>query len=150
MSRVSTLVLNTTFVAIQGRALGIEGPSGSGKSSLALALIDRGAMLIGDDGARLTQDNGRLIVHPSPETEGLLEVRGVGLVEMPVAPPTPLALILSIEPETVRLPEKAHTRTILSSEIPVLPFTPGNIAPAQRAGHALAKFGLNQPTDSGT
>ncbi|HQA17982.1 MAG TPA: serine kinase, partial [Novosphingobium sp.] len=45
-----SLVHQATCVAIKGRALLIEGPPGSGKSSMALALIDRGAALIGDDG----------------------------------------------------------------------------------------------------
>ena len=142
MSEASILVFNTTFVAIKGRALGIEGPPGSGKSSLALALIDRGAVLIGDDGARLVRDGARVVAHPPKETHGLIEVRGVGLVEMPVASPAALSLILTLTNESERLPAEADRRTILGCEIPALPFTPGTIAPAQRVELALAKFGL--------
>ena len=54
-----------TCVAIEGRGLMIEGSPGSGKSSLALALIDRGAMLIGDDGVLLEPRGDRL--HASPD-----------------------------------------------------------------------------------
>ena len=49
-----TVLANVTAVAIGGRALLIDGPPGSGKSSLALALIDRGALLIGDDAVHLS------------------------------------------------------------------------------------------------
>ena len=53
----------------------IMGLSGSGKSSLALALIDRGAELIGDDGVTLSLDGGQLLATPAPATAGLIEVR---------------------------------------------------------------------------
>ncbi len=43
MSGNGSLVMQASAVAIAGRALLIEGPPGSGKSALALALIDRGA-----------------------------------------------------------------------------------------------------------
>ncbi|MEC7623469.1 MAG: serine kinase, partial [Pseudomonadota bacterium] len=48
-----TVLANVTGVAIGGRVLLIEGPPGAGKSSLALALIDRGATLVGDDAVTL-------------------------------------------------------------------------------------------------
>ena len=55
-------------VAIGGCGLLIEGAPGSGKSSLALALIDRGAALIGDDGVALSLRGGRLWAAPPPNT----------------------------------------------------------------------------------
>ena len=64
-----------TCVAIDGRAVLIEGHPGTGKSSLALALIDRGAVLVGDDGVTLDRADTRLLASPVPETVGLLEVR---------------------------------------------------------------------------
>ena len=70
-------------VAIGGRAVLIEGPPGSGKSSLALALIDRGAVLVGDDGVALAARDGRLFASPPPNIAGLLEVRNVGLLRFP-------------------------------------------------------------------
>ena len=141
---MTTIVLQASAVVIGGRALLIEGPPGSGKSSLALALIDRGAELIGDDAVTLTLSEGRLIASPPPNIAGLLEVRGVGLVSLPIAPPAPVALILSLGgPVPERLPETPlPRRTINGVAIPVLPFDPGTIAPAPRAEWALAMHGL--------
>ncbi|MEM6475264.1 MAG: HPr kinase/phosphatase C-terminal domain-containing protein [Pseudomonadota bacterium] len=142
MSEPETLLYQASVVAIEGRALALEGPPGSGKSSLALALIGRGAALIGDDGVALHRDGDRVIAAPPPNTNGLLEIRGVGLVTMPVAPPTPLALVLKLGMAGERLPDSLGTRALLGCNIPVLPFEPGNIAPAQRAHHALRLHGI--------
>ena len=136
------MILSASVVAIGGRALAIEGEPGSGKSSLALALIDRGAQLIGDDAVRLERAQDRLIASPPPNIEGLIELRGIGLVELPLAPPTPLALILTLADESERLPKAAVARTILDLPIPTLTFVPGTIAPAVRAEWALGRHGL--------
>jgi hypothetical protein len=141
---VNEVVLQASAVAIEGRALLIEGEPGSGKSSLALALIDRGAGLIGDDAVALSVNGARLIAVPPPNIAGLLEVRGVGLVTMPCAPPAPVALILTLggEPPT-RLPETPlATRLVEGITIPVLAFDPGLLAPALRAEWALRMHGL--------
>jgi ABC-type transport system involved in cytochrome bd biosynthesis fused ATPase/permease subunit len=64
---VMTLLRQLTCVAIGGRAVLIDGSSGSGKSSLALALIDRGAALVGDDGVALRVESGVLLAsRPRP------------------------------------------------------------------------------------
>ncbi|MFM7349189.1 MAG: HPr kinase/phosphorylase [Erythrobacter sp.] len=141
-------VMQAGAVAIGGRALLIEGPPGSGKSSLALALIGRGALLIGDDAVTLTVESGpgseRLIAAPPPNIAGLLEVRGVGIARLPIAPAAAVALILSLggtAPE--RLPETPlPTRAIAGIAVPVLAFDPGAIAPAERAEWALRMHGL--------
>lgn len=144
MSAEAPLVHQASAVVIGGRALLIEGPPGSGKSSLALALIDRGAGLIGDDAVTLFQKGEMLIAAPPPNIAGLLEVRGIGLVHLPVAAPAPVALVLELAgavPE--RLPETPlPCRTIAGVAVPVLRFDPGTFAPAQRAEWALALHGL--------
>lgn len=141
---MSALVLQAGAVAIGTRALLIEGPPGSGKSSLALALIERGAGLIGDDAVTLTACEGQLIASPPPNIAGLLEVRGVGLARLEVAPPAPVALILALggaAPE--RLPETPlPERVIAGIAVPVLAFDPGPTAPAARAEWALRMHGL--------
>ena len=142
MSDARELLFNVSAVAIRNRALILEGPPGSGKSSLALALIDRGAQLIGDDGVRLERVGTQIVAHPPPHTAGMLEIRGVGLVEIAPAAPTALALILSLANDCERLPETANTRTHLGIDIPALPFVPGAMAAAPRAEWALTKFGL--------
>ncbi|MFM7377114.1 MAG: HPr kinase/phosphorylase [Erythrobacter sp.] len=141
---MSALVLQASAVVIGARALLIEGPPGSGKSSLALALIERGAGLIGDDAVTLTPSEGRLIASAPPNIAGLLEVRGVGLARLDVAPPAPAALILALGgPPPARLPETPlPMREIAGVALPVLAFDPGPIAPAARAEWALRLRGL--------
>ncbi|MFO6445665.1 HPr kinase/phosphorylase [Erythrobacter sp. NE805] len=138
------LVFPASAVALDGRALLIEGPPGSGKSSLALALIEAGAGLIGDDAVTLTPAKGALVASPPPNIGGLLEVRGVGLVSLPLAPPAPVALLLTLGgPSPERLPElPIPTRRIAGIAVPVLGFEPGTIAPAARAVWALRCHGL--------
>jgi HPr kinase/phosphorylase len=135
--------MQASAVAIAGRALLIEGPPGSGKSSLALALIDRGAGLIGDDAVTLTASGGLLIASPPPNIAGLLEVRGVGIATLPLASPAPTALILTLGgPRPARLPEAPlPTREIAGVSIPVLAFDPGHLAHAARAEWALRMHG---------
>lgn len=144
MSKGGAIVHQASAVVIAGRALLIEGPPGSGKSSLALALIDRGAGLIGDDAVTLFEQDGRLIAAPPPNIAGLLEVRGVGLLRLPVAEAAPVALVLELGgPPGERLPvSPLNCRTTAGVAVPVLAFDPGLIAPAQRAEAALALHGI--------
>jgi len=143
VSGTQPLVMQASAVAIRGRALLIEGPPGSGKSSLAFALIDRGAGLIGDDAVTLSAQDGLLIAAPPPNIAGLLEVRGIGLARLDLAPPAPVALILTLGgPAPERLPETPlPVRVIAGVAIPVLAFDPGTIAPALRAEWTLRLHG---------
>jgi len=135
-------IFPASAVAIGDVALAIEGPPGSGKSSLALVLIDRGAQLIGDDGVMLTRTDDRLIATPPPNIEGLLELRGIGLFNFPLAKPCPLGLILSLGVGGERLPDIVPRREVLGINVPCLSFYPNTLAPAVRAEMALAKHGL--------
>lgn len=128
-------------VAMAGRAVLIEGEPGSGKSSLALALIDRGAVLIGDDGLILQRRGETLLAAPPPHIVGLLEVRNVGLVRFPVAS-APVALILRLDPAAPRFPEQVPRRDTLGVAVPIISFRPGDAVQALRAEHALRMHGL--------
>lgn len=139
----SPTLIQASAVAIDGRALIIEGEPGSGKSSLALALIDRGATLIGDDGIEVRRDGDCVLACPPPNIAGLIEIRNVGLVEFEIAPPTPIALILTLSNVAERLPGSAPPRETLGLAIPQLAFMPGSIAPAPRAEWALRQHGLS-------
>ena len=131
-----------TCVAIDGCAVLIEGPPGAGKSSLALALIDRGAVLIGDDGVLLTVRGGRVHAHPHPNTIGLLEVRNVGLVGMPTVGNVPVALVLRLDREAERFVESPAAVVLAGCELPLLRLWPDSPVLALRAELALAQFGL--------
>ena len=74
--------VHASTVAIDGRAVLISGPSGSGKSDLALRLLDRGFTLVSDDQTIVRADGDRLIASAPPTIAGKLEVRGIGIVDM--------------------------------------------------------------------
>lgn len=130
-----------TCVAIGGRAMLFEGAPGIGKSSLALALIDRGAVLVGDDGVRLSVRDGALWASPPPNTAGLIEVRNVGLCEMPTCE-APVALLLRLISPAPRYIEQARTVAIQGCAIPALDFDPAISAAAVRAELALARHAI--------
>ncbi|MCE0505737.1 serine kinase [Roseivivax sp. GX 12232] len=98
-------VVHGSAVAFDGRACLILGPSGSGKSALALELLALGAGLIADDRVILRRDGHALRAEAPAAIAGLIEARGVGLLNAPAAPPAALALVVDLgTPETDRLP----------------------------------------------
>lgn len=129
-------------VSIKGRGLLIEGPSGSGKSSLALALIDRGAKLVGDDGVMFEIRDGRLWAAPAPHISGLLEVRNVGLIEMPCEA-APVCLIIALDPHAPRHVETAEEAERVSCVLPMIRLWPDSPVLALRAEFALAQYGTD-------
>lgn len=131
-----------TCVAIAGRAVLIEGPPGVGKSSLALALIDRGAVLVGDDGVTLERGGARLLASPVRETAGLLEVRGLGLITMPVVAAVPVALVIELGSEAPRFIEAAAVATRADVPVPHVRLWPDSPVLALRAELALREYGL--------
>jgi len=91
-------------------ALLLRGPPGVGKSDLALRLIDDGAMLVADDQVEVSQRDDILIATPAPNIGGLLEVRGVGVVNLPTVPEARLIGVIDLGPGDVeRLPEDQRT-----------------------------------------
>lgn len=144
MSAGTAVVANVTVVALGGRGILIEGPPGSGKSSLALALIDRGAMLVGDDGVTLDKEEAALIASPPPNIAGKIEIRGVGIAEMTTTS-APLALVLALDPDAPRYPLDPEKREYLGAALPCLRFAPGDALQAIRAEYALEIHGLAFP-----
>lgn len=128
-------------VAIGGRGLLIEGPPGSGKSSLALALIDRGAVLVGDDGVLLRAEGGRLLAGPPPAIDGLIEIRNVGIVRMEPARDVPVALAIRLDPDAPRYLETAEETRLLGIALPLVRLWPDTPALALRAHWALKIHG---------
>lgn len=129
-------------VAIKGRAVLIEGPPGSGKSSLALALIDRGAVLIGDDGVSLTTRGGRLCASPAPNIGGLLEVRNLGLLQFSTLNDVPVALVLRLDAAAERFIDAPELATRGGTELPLVRLWPDGATLALKAELALKRYGL--------
>lgn len=134
--------IQLTCVAIGGRGLLIDGASGSGKSSLALALIDRGAVLVGDDGVVIARKGEQLMASPHPNTKGKLEVRNLGIVDFPVSPPVPAALLIRLSSDAPRYLERAELIEIEGARLPRIRLWPDSPVLALRAELALARYGL--------
>ncbi len=131
-----------TAVAISGRALLIDGKPGSGKSSLALALIDRGAALIGDDGVVLEAQGGSLIVRPNPNTRGLIEVRNLGILPLPVCSQAAAALVIRLAPDAPRFIQEPERIALLDVTLPLIRFDEAGPNLALKAELALDRFGI--------
>ncbi|MET0370189.1 MAG: HPr kinase/phosphatase C-terminal domain-containing protein [Sphingobium sp.] len=132
-----------TCVAIGGRGLLIEGPPGSGKSSLALALIDRGAALVGDDGVLLESVGHHLIARPHPNTRGLIEVRNIGVLTMAASTGAPLALVVLLDNAAPRFIETAETVIRGGVHLPLIHLWPESPVLHLRAELALDQYGLS-------
>jgi serine kinase of HPr protein (carbohydrate metabolism regulator) len=127
-----------TVVEIEGAGVLFRGPSGSGKSDLALRLIDSGATLVADDRVILSRRDGQLLA-AAPETiAGRLEVRGLGIATVPSTGPSPLRLVVDMaRPQEVeRLPKAAET-VILGVVLPVM-----HLAPFEASAPAKLRLAL--------
>ena len=125
------LTLHASCVALDGRGLLILGPSGSGKSGLALSLMALGARLVADDRTHLRREGDSLIASCPDPLRGLIEARGIGLLH--ADPPDHARINLAIDlgqPEPDRLPHPRHI-SLIGRDIPLLhgQGTP-NLAPA--------------------
>jgi HPr kinase/phosphorylase len=106
-SEMSTIRAHGTCVAIDGEAVLLRGKPGSGKSDLALRLIDGGALLVADDQTELSRGAGGILARAPAAIAGRLEVRGVGILPCPSVASAPLRLVVDLVPagEVERLPE---------------------------------------------
>jgi serine kinase of HPr protein (carbohydrate metabolism regulator) len=141
-SRLSIETLHATSVAIDGRAVLISGPSGSGKSDLALRLLDRGFILVSDDQTIVSRDGDRLMATAPPTIAGKLEIRGVGIVEIEHLPDVPVALIVELTSDIERLPDAVPKRLILGIQLPVINIDAMTASAPAKVALALAQIGL--------
>ncbi len=141
MAILSSETLHATTVAIGGRGVLIEGVSGAGKSDLALRLIDRGATLVSDDYSYIQRRDGQIISSPPAAIAGKIEVRGIGIVDMPHAEEAPVALLVALGEPTARLPEPGVARTFLGVEIPFLALDGREASAAIKVELALRRTG---------
>ena len=120
------VLVHATAVLVEGAGVLIRGPSGSGKSDLALRLIDRGGVLVADDQTRIERRGGALIASAPPAIAGKLEVRGVGIVDLPFAAEAPLALAVDLvspaQVERLPAPQQTEILGVLLSVLALAPF----------------------------
>lgn len=136
------ILVHGTCVAIGGRGILLRGPSGGGKSDLALRLIDCGALLVADDQTRLER-MGEILLASAPATiAGLIEVRGLGLVRLPYLERAPLDLVIDLvsSSEVERLPE-ANTLELLG-----LPVRHLCLAPFEASAAAKVRLAMRAST----
>ena len=100
--------VHASSVVIDNKAVLLRGPSGSGKSDLALRLIRQGAALLSDDYVSLREEDGAIVAHPPETIAGLIEVRGLGILRLPYCDQAVVHLVADlVSPEDIlRLPEK--------------------------------------------
>ena len=141
-SRLSSETLHASTVALEGRAVLISGPSGSGKSDLALRLLDRGFTLVSDDQTIVRRNGGRLIASAPPTISGKLEIRGVGIVTMEHMNDVPVALLVELTSEIQRLPDDSRERPVLGIPLPLISVDAMTASAASKVALALDRLGL--------
>lgn len=132
--------VHATCVEWGGGAVLLRGPPGSGKSDLGLRLIDGGCRLVADDQVQLDAIEGALVAGAPSPIAGKIEVRGLGLIDLPeerVRPAANVVLIADlVDGEVERLPEPEHC-TLAGIDLPVLKLRPFEASAAAKVRAAL-------------
>jgi serine kinase of HPr protein (carbohydrate metabolism regulator) len=142
-ARLSAETLHGSTVATEGRAVLITGPSGSGKSDLALRLLDRGFTLVSDDQTIVKRDGSRLLASAPANIAGKLEIRGIGIVDMDVLTDIPVALIVELTSDIQRLPDDSRERPILGVALPLISIDAMTASAPSKVALALDRMGLS-------
>jgi serine kinase of HPr protein (carbohydrate metabolism regulator) len=140
--RLSSETLHASCVALDGRAVLIIGISGSGKSDLSLRLLDRGFALVSDDQTIVRKMGDKLIASAPATIAGKLEIRGVGIVDMETVKDVPVALLVELTSDVVRLPDDSRERPVLGINIPLVSVDAMTASAASKVALALDRLGL--------
>ena len=123
-------IIHATTMSVAGKGVLILGPSGSGKSSLALQLISLGAALVADDRTHVERTGQTVMASVPASIAGMIEARGVGILKLEPAGPTMLKLVVDLSrTEHQRLPEP-HKYDLLGVTLPCLHNAPSPHFPA--------------------
>ena len=139
---LSSETLHASCIAVNGQAVLIAGRSGSGKSDLALRMIDRGAVLVSDDYTMLKRVQGRLLASPPPNLRGKLEVRGLGILDFQSTADAPVCLYVDLDRQVERLPETPETVSIAGVQIPSIALNSLEASAPVKLEVGLSLFGL--------
>jgi serine kinase of HPr protein (carbohydrate metabolism regulator) len=132
---MTAATVHASALLVGARAVLIRGPSGAGKSRLALELIEAArngallfAKLVGDDRVHLEAAGGRLLVRPADALKGLIELRGVGILQRDYEGCAVVGLVVDLAADDAeRLPERGEV-AIAGIKIPRLAVAPGMAA----------------------
>ena len=141
-ARLSSETIHASTVATDGRAVLISGPSGSGKSDLALRLLDRGFTLVSDDQTIVRREGDRLIASPPPNIAGKLEIRGIGIVDMDNMTDVPVGLLVELTTDITRMPDDSRERPILGVSLPLISIDAMDASAPSKVAIALDRMGL--------
>jgi serine kinase of HPr protein (carbohydrate metabolism regulator) len=141
-ARISAETVHASTVANDGRAVVIMGPSGSGKSDLALRLLDRGFTLVSDDRTLLRRDGNRLIASAPANIAGKLEIRGIGIVDVDTVTDIPVALLVELTSEIQRLPDENRERPVLGIKLPLISIDAMTASAPSKVAVGLDRMGL--------
>jgi serine kinase of HPr protein (carbohydrate metabolism regulator) len=141
-SLLSSETLHASCIAKDGRAVLISGRSGSGKSDLALRLIDRGAVLVSDDYTVARRVSGKLLARAPSNIEGRMEVRGLGILPFPHQNDIPVCLFVDLNLDVVRLPEPREPVSVAGVRVPVVAVNALEASAPIKVEVALRLFGL--------
>ena len=112
--------MHSSSVVIDDNGVLILGDSGSGKSDLALRLIDNGATLISDDISICRKNSNNIYLHCPPEIKGLLEVREIGIITVPFVERIKLRLVVNLKSKNNERFPKENSYRILGIKIPLI------------------------------
>lgn len=136
-NRLMSDMVHGSAVAIDGNGVLLLGPSGSGKSDLALRLIDRGAKLICDDIILIENRYGLPQLTIAPNIAGKIEVRGIGICPVDFVHSAPLRLIVQFAQDVERMPPEHQSATIARFSVPMFKLDPFQASSALKVEWAL-------------
>ena len=139
--RLSSETIHASTVALDGRAVLIMGISGSGKSDLALRLLDRGFTLVSDDQTIVKKEASKLVASSPSTIRGKLEIRGVGIVDMESTDNVPIALAVELTSDVSRLPDDSRERLVLGIAVPLISVDAMTASAASKVALALDRLG---------
>ncbi len=136
---MNTETRHASCVSINGAGVMIAGPSGSGKSDLALRLIDRGALLVSDDYVDLSRGDSEILLAAPGKISGKIEIRSLGIFDCDYVSNIPLQLQVILKPKPERFPLDSQTETIMS--VPIATIT---LNPAEASAPIKVEMALNR------